>query len=323
MVTRHRGKLTADRRSILDRLVLWTALALILAIVGFVSFYLADRPRAGNPSTLGQDTARVEEAVRADPNDFGARVALAGLYYADRRYRESVEQYRAALTLKKDNVPALVSLGRALVAAHDPDGAIESLQKVIDAAKGADVAGDLVEAAYYYLGRAYMDKGQADQAISQLEHAVSISRSDSDAWYLLGDAYLQQGDLDQAIRSLTQAVLFVPDYAEAYDKLVVAYDRKGAAAEGHYARGMAAFARKRYSDAAKELQATLQASPDLVVAQVGLGLVYESQGAHAQAAAAYQQALRLEPSNFNARAGLARLGRPLPAEPTTAPTVTP
>jgi len=49
-------------------------------------------------------------------------------------------------------------------------------------------------------------------------------------------------------------------------------------------------------------------SATLVQGHVGLGLVHETQGQRELALNAYEEAFRLDPDNFNARAGLTRLG---------------
>jgi cytochrome c-type biogenesis protein CcmH/NrfG len=70
---------------------------------------------------------------------------------------------------------------------------------------------------------------------------------------------------------------------------------------------MVAYSNGQFDEAATQLQAAVNASPTLVEAYSGLGLVRESQGQPDAAMAAYQQALQLKPDDFNATSGLARL----------------
>jgi len=124
---------------------------------------------------------------------------------------------------------------------------------------------------------------------------------------------MQDGKLDEAAGALAQAVLFVPDFTEAYEQLALVYDEKGASGEALYARGMVAYSTGKLDEAAEQLQAATRASPTLAEAFAGLGLVREVQGQGDAAVAAYRQALHLNPENFNARSGLARLSQPEPA----------
>lgn len=311
MSTSFKEKLLSLQDRFLNRLTALSAVLLVVAVVGFVIYYNVDRRGGESPVTLGQDIARFEEEVRADPENVGVRMSLASLYYADERYVESVEQYEAALAIDEESLMAMVGLGRALIETNDQEGAIENFQKVIDAAAEADIPGNLVETAHYYLGQIHLDQRQLDDAIVHLEHAVAIDRADADAWYLLGVAYLESGHLDGALLALTRATDFVPSFADAYESLVIAYERKGLEGEARYARGMLAFSQGRFDEAERELEVAHGETPQSAAVLVGLGMVLEAQGEHESAAAYYHQALELEPGNFNANAGLARLDVPV------------
>ncbi len=317
-----RQRLSDGRGPFLDRLMLWSAILLVFAVASFAIYYYLDQQGRGDAGPGAHDIARYEQAVRANPEDMGARMALADLYYVGERYSESAEQYQAVLVIDEESTLAMVGLGRALLAVGDEAGAISNFQEIIDLAKDTDMPGELVETAYYYLGSVSLDQQQLTEAIAHLKQALAIERADADAWHLLGAAYLESGDLDEAITALSQAVAFVPDFTEAYEKLALAYERKGLVAEGHYARGMLAFSHGQYSEAEDELEAALAASPALAEAHVGLGLVRESQGYPQLALSSYYNALQFDSNNFSARAGLARLGVPAP-ESATEENVTP
>ncbi len=305
-----RQKLSSTPEPVLNRLLVLSAVLLVIAVAGFIIYYNLDRQGGKSPDTLAHDIALYEEEVRAAPDAAGPRLSLAALYYADGRYAESAEQYEAALAIEEGSLRALVGLGRALLASGDQAGAIENFQKVVELTEEAEMAGDMGQAANYYLGSIYIDQGRADEAIPYLEEALVIESADADAWRLLGVAHLESGNVEEAIAALSRAVEFVPNYAEAYESLAVAYERAGLESEARYARGMLAYSQGRLSEAARELEAAHDASPDSVNVLVGFGLILETQGERESAIASYQRALELEPDNFNARAGLARLDVP-------------
>ncbi len=293
----------------LNHLIVWLAILLVVSVVGFGTYYYYDRQGGPTgPSPVDRDIAKWEQAVKDDPSLLGPRLALADLYYGVKRYKESVEQYLAASAIDDKNLVALWGLGRSLLALGDPAGAAANFQKVIDASKDADVRGDLVGAAYYYMGQIAISQNNADVAIESLKAAVSIDRSDADAMELLGAAYVMKGTYDDALDQLAKAVRFVPDFAEAYDQMALAYDGKGMASEARYARGMAMFSRGDLKKAQKELEAATESLPQFTPGWVGLGLVLEKAGRKDGAIKAYDAARALDPNDFNARAGLIRLG---------------
>jgi superkiller protein 3 len=325
-MTGFRHALVDNRGRLLDRLLIWAAALLVLAIAAFAAYYYLDRrlQKDGVASVTAQhDVATYEQAVRDKPQDPVARVSLAQLYFADKRYDDAIEQYQAALSLDETNLTGLLGLGRAQLAAGDAAGATASFEKIITLTAGAELAGDYVEAAHYYTGSIALDQQRPADAVTHLKEAVAIEPGDADAWQLLGAAYLANGDLDEAIDALTRAVVFVPNFAEAYDKLAAAYEAKGMAGESRYGRGMAAYSRGQQADALKDLQAATEASPTFAPAYAGLGLIREARSEHDLAIGAYQHALQLDPANFTAQTGLARLSAsatPNAAEPTrTAP----
>ena len=72
-----------------------------------------------------------------------------------------------------------------------------------------------------------LQRGQAQQAISQLEEAIKQQPNSAEAHYLLGKAYLIQGQADPAITAFQDALRLNPKYAEADVGLGAAYLSKG------------------------------------------------------------------------------------------------
>jgi tetratricopeptide (TPR) repeat protein len=304
--------------SALNRMIIWLAVILVVTVAGFAVYYYVDQSGSGDSGLAERELAIAEQAVRDDPSNIASRLVLGDLYFGRQRYADAVKQYEAALQINDKSTLAHVGLGRALMGTEDFVGASENFQKVIDLSKEEDISGKLVQSSYYYLGNMALDQGKPDEAIEHFTQATTLERSDSDSWYLLGTAYFQSGDLDQAIQALAQAVLFVPNFTEAYEALADAFDEKGATAGALYARGMVAYSKEDLGDAADKLEAAIESSPTLVEAHAGLGLVRETQGQKDAAIVAYQQALQLQPDNFLATGGLARLtgassGATLPA----------
>ena len=299
------------RGRLLDRVILWSGILLAVSVVAFGAYYYVDQESKNSPPSNDEVMQRqltlFEQAVIEDPNNITNRLALADTYLSLERFADAVAQYEAALVINDQSTLGHVGLGRAQLGTGDLAGATENFQKIIDKSKEADISGELVESAHYYLGSIALQQGNPDEAIKQLTEATKLERSDSDAWYLMGKAYMQAGKPEEAVDALMQAVLFVPDFTEAYEALAEVFDEKGATAGALYARGMAAYSKGELEDAARLLEDAVTASPTLAEAYSGLGLVRETMGQRDAAVLAYQQALHLKPDDFNAGTGLARL----------------
>src|SRR3990170_751708 len=182
---------------ILNHLIFWAGTLLVVSIVAFAAYYYLDQRGSGpsNQEVLQIQLSQYEQVVRDDPDNITNRLALADAYYSLERYDDAIAQYEAALVINDESTLGYVGLGRAKLGAGDLAGASESFQKVIDQSKEADISGELVQSAYYYLGSVALEQQKPEEAIKHLKQATTIERSDSDAWYLLGTAYLQSGKL--------------------------------------------------------------------------------------------------------------------------------
>ena len=70
------------------------------------------------------------------------------------------------------------------------------------------------------LGLAYLEKGQMQAGIAELEQAVRYKGTDPTLHHLLGEAYHMQGQRDQAVASLRKALSLKEDLTEARELLV-------------------------------------------------------------------------------------------------------
>lgn len=296
---------------LLDRVILWTGLLLVASVVVFGTYYYFDQTNQNaapsNEQVMRDQLNIYEQAVRDDPNNITNRLALADTYLLLDRYADAAAQYEAALAINDETTLGHVGLGQARFEMGDFAAAAENFQKIIKMYETEDISGRIVQTAYYFLGRIALEQDDPDEAVKQLTQATNLERSDADAWFVLGTAYRDKGDLEKAVEALEQAALFVPDFTEAFELLAQIYADTGAEGEQLYARGMVAYSKGDLDEATRQLLAAVRASPTLAVAHAGLGLVLENNGQKELALQAYQEALHLDPENFNARTGVARL----------------
>ena len=311
------GRGISDRT--LNRVIVVLAAVLLIGIPVIAITYYADRHVDGGPSMTQRAVSAAEEQVRNNPNLLSARLALGAAYANDSRPADAISQYGIVLQSEAGNRAALLGRGDAYRATSDLASAATDYQALIDSAKDEEMApvDRQLEAAYYGLGYVQFQQNNPRDAATNLANALVIDRTDADALDLMGQALIKIGDNDSAIDALNDAVALVPTgWCDPYDHLADAYAAKSDSAGAAYATGMVALCEGRPDDA----QAALEPLVGGVYgrdALIGLGLVAENRGDAAAAAGYYEQVYALNPADFAAVTGLARVGGP--ASPIASP----
>ena len=154
--------------------------------------------------------------------------------YEERRYEQSAEHFRAALTACGPSGPLLLALGQAQLLAQQPADAVASIDRIpVDDADY--VPGLKVKArALYLLAR------DAD-AEATLKRAAARAPADPEIPYHLGRIYYQLGRHAEAAESLGRATTLAPDDYRAWDNLGLASEALGdvARAQQHYLKAIA------------------------------------------------------------------------------------
>lgn len=300
----------------LNRAIRRLGLALVVAAIAFTAFYVLDRWRPASPGIVDQRIVALEQAVRDAPNEIAKRGQLADAYLAKRRFAEALAQYDVILATEEDTELAQFGRARALVGLERLDDAAVAYQAVVDIAVTGEMAmvDPMLEAAYYGLGSIAMRQARAADAVSFLEKALAITRSDADALYLIGTAYTATGQPDKAITALRQAISYVPiGWSDPYTALAEAFTAAGSTALAAWAQAMADLNSGRADVAATALKGLVDGEAALD-ASIGLGILYESRGEMATAATWYAKALGIDAESDAARLGLGRTGpAPSPA----------
>jgi type IV pilus assembly protein PilF len=133
-------------------------------------------------------------------------VALVYLYFcaagtADCRLREAERAARKALAVQNDFREAKNTLGVILIQEKRVDEAISVLRPLAD-----DILYQTPWDAWGNLGLAYLEKGNANEAIEALRRSVAAEPRFCVGNYRLGLAYEKKGDLTAARDALTRAV---------------------------------------------------------------------------------------------------------------------
>jgi tetratricopeptide (TPR) repeat protein len=305
----------------LNRLIKRAALILVVGTVLFTGFYVLDRWRPATTPIVDRQLSALEQQVRDNPNDVAVRGTLADTYVAKGRFEDAIVQYNLILETGQSTELAKYGRAGAYMALGRLDEAAADYQAVVEIARGGEMANvdPMLQASYYQLGSIAMQQGRPAEAITFLEKALAIKRSDADSLFMIGTAYVATGETDKAEIALRSAVAFVPvGWSEPYVALAEAFAKAGKTAEAEWAGAMADLAAGKPELAEPRLLAIVDSDAALDVA-IGLGLLYETRGDTAAAASWYGAALAKDPQNAAARLGISRVGpvgSALPALPT-------
>ena len=165
------------------------------------------------------------------------------------------------------------------------------------------------------LGSLYVVLERENEAIEVLEEALETAPNNPDANYWLGIAYQEIGNFEQAEHYLRTTIALSPDREEAYNALgyffaelgtnldeavrLIQKALKKSPANGAYldSLGWAYFKQGKLNDALKQLEKAVIYMPDSVEVQDHLGEVYLKKGLKKEAVAAWQKAIQLSPGN--------------------------
>jgi len=285
-------------------------LVLVVGVLAFAGIYYQDQHVDAGPSLVGRQIEGAEAAVRKTPNSLEVRLQLAAAYLQDKRPDDALTQNDVILKADKANRPALLGRGHILIDKGDLKAAAVTYHMITDVAATGEFAGADPQAqeAHYYLGSIAVTQGNTKVAIAELNAALKIDKTDSDALYQLGLARLKEGSIQLAVDSFKQALLFVPTgWCEPYTQLNLAYTKLADAPEATYSGAMANFCHKKPAEAKRQLN-TLTTGPVKVDALLGLGLISEMESSNPEAIAFYQKVLTIDRTNVGALSSLSRLG---------------
>jgi tetratricopeptide (TPR) repeat protein len=158
---------------------------------------------------------------------------------------------------------------------------------IVELERAVKINPSLTEA-HTNLGNMYLKKGWAQDAIAQYMLGLNVVSDDPKAHYNLANAYYQTGQFGEAIFQYKKAIELQPDFVDAYRNMSNIYRRQ-----------------KLFSKAILELKMALNITPDDAETYKYLGDVYREKGDYSSAIMQYKRALRIEPDSFGANISLA------------------
>lgn len=169
-----------------------------------------------NPSAI----AEFREAVRLDPNYVPAHVGLGQVLARTGDQEGALAEYRAAVAVDPDSWVARAALGNTLAARGDLNGAIEQFRKIVGHNPN-------YEFARLDLAAALLLHNDLDGSIAEYHEALRLAPDDCSAHKGLGLALSRKGDLDGAMAEYREASRLVPSDAVPHANLGILFGRKG------------------------------------------------------------------------------------------------
>ena len=175
-----------------------------------------------------------------------------------------------------------------------------------------------------YLGRLYLQSGEADEGIHFFNKVLQINPNHVDALNALGVALLKQGKGDEGIKYFYKVLLINPDHVSANNNLGLCLSKKGKFdeaiqyynkalktdpndAETHNNFGYTLVSQGKLDEAIKHFSEAVRLVPVYVQALNNLGNAFLEQGKLDQALDQYTQVEALYPQNLETRLTLASI----------------
>lgn len=239
------------------------------------------------------------EKVSSTPGDARTMEQLKSLGYLSGYAAREVE-----LTGKGIDPKDRISTLKALQLAIGPGSRNRPLAQRVEILRGALAEDPQNPTLYYFLGGEYEKSGHYDQAMQVYQDALKKDVRNARLLSRIGDLYLKKGDKDQAITAYEKSAQYNPADSESQVNLATAYMEKGRMADAekifrwvisvedyplaHNGLGLVAIQKQDAATAKTEFERAVALDPDLVEAQLNLGLIYKMSGDLPRAKACFQ-----------------------------------
>jgi tetratricopeptide (TPR) repeat protein len=223
-------------------------------------------------------------SLAANPMDPALHVALGMACFDANRLDDALASFQQALMLNPDTAQAHYGIGR-INDVPNPQAAIAAYERAIALAPHDTEP-------IYRLGVLYAaGLGEYTNAVATFQRGLAHNANAALLIAGLGSTYARMGCIDAAIDLLQQAVAQQPDLIVAQEWLSILY-----------------LHRKRYTDAMATCRSEI-ALRDAHSPRRLLGYLYEWMGRYAEAIRELEQSIALDPSDYEARAALAKVYR--------------
>ncbi|MFN4261148.1 MAG: tetratricopeptide repeat protein [Gemmataceae bacterium] len=174
--------------------------------------------------------------------DFESAELLGDIYLEDQNYPKAVDVFQRAVNSFRRDHPSAYRLRLKLAQAHFGQGAWVLCIATITEAKGILEQGEVGKQSRLLLARAYLKKGELNEAADQLRHLEKNREFQEEVWELLGGVHLAAKRPDEALPYIELAYQARPHQENLKILHAGVLDALGRydAAQKHYAEVLAA-----------------------------------------------------------------------------------
>ncbi len=147
------------------------------------------------------------------------------------RHSEAAEQFKQALAVSPDYLPARIKLAEALFEAGQLDESLRLFER-LSRDPATEPLGE------FGLGRIAAARGHHEEAITHLQRALALSNEWGAAYYALALSYRASGRRDDAQRALEQHAKYGPAWPALEDKVLAGINALRDDAAANLARGL-------------------------------------------------------------------------------------
>lgn len=250
-------------------------------------------------------------AVKLEPQNPGARLALARTYLAGEQLEKAADHASQALVLDPGNWDALLLLTETLTQQGEYDAALAAIDKH---------AGDASNAEIFQSERAriLLQSGRLEAAKAAIDQALQTAPESAYLYHLQGHLNRDRGDVVGAIASFEKALGLRPGDLATVQPLALAYGQQG---DGRKIRQLVERVRwttsldvggllflaeiagegGHYDQARACVEAALERDPDNIDARLQSASLAALVNDFSKARAEYERVLELDPENEPAR----------------------
>jgi tetratricopeptide (TPR) repeat protein len=228
-----------------------------------------------------------------------------------RRPEQAVAWAQQGVARAPENTAARGVLAHCLLAAEQPEAALDALATAFPLPGAQSTGGDPSDPRLeFWRGRAEVrcrDAARKAAGRERLAHLAAAEPGNAPAAFEAGRAMLLAGDNQHAVPLLSAAA--VSGYQEilCYDGLSRAYEALGHRSEALWARGRSLAYRGQFAEASAALRRSLATGPGKPLAYVDLARALHADGHLPEAIAVLERAQRYFPSNMDIRLLKAKL----------------
>ena len=232
------------------------------------------------------------------PDDSDPHDALGEAYLLIGDYEKALQELKTARELKPDSSPTLKKLGDLYLAKGMRSEALKYYKKCLVQAVGKSQDG----AGHYYLGRFYLENGQLNKAVEEMEKALASGLRFWPVWEL--EAYWILGLVDIKKRALDSAELIL----EKMEDILSASRTFHLKELFHHLNGKVYLERGRFALAVDEFQQALNLGPkDQAYFRDALAGAYDKSGNLDKAREAYHKVFEFNPNYAHSHYMLAQV----------------